>query len=128
MEHVPCVLDALIVAELVEETPVRVRSTPPGDGDSVRFYATDRGVGVDPATAVVSFGLSADHAADPGMDAFESMESGSVVLCAYINAFPGRTRYERWSEGLDDGRTMALSVETTLALAAEAAESWAFDA
>ena len=126
VEHVPCVLDALIVAERRRAEPVVVRSEPPGGRQTVSFDARSAEVGVTPEQAVVSFGLSADDTDDREMGSFSSMEAGSVVICSYINAFPDGGAYERWASSLSEGSVMMLSADTAIELAAEAAARWSF--
>jgi len=50
VEHVPCLLDALIVALVVESEPVKIRSKQPDAETTIRLTVTDGEVEVEPAT------------------------------------------------------------------------------
>lgn len=126
VEYVPCVLDALIAAELAESKPVEVQSEPPVGDETVRFHVTGDGVDVEPGGAVVSFGLATEEATASGADELSSTETMSPTSCSYINAFPDSDAYERWADGVSGGMVTEISTEAAVAFADEAANGWVF--
>lgn len=124
VEYVPCVLDALIAALLVEQTGVEVQSKPPTGDETVHVDVTEDDVQAHPATAVFSIGLPDADIPDPA--ALAEMESISMASCSYINAFPDATAYDRLAEQLSDGIVLQLDVHTFVALAHRSANGWVF--
>lgn len=124
VEHVPCVLDALIAALAVGSTPVEIRSTQPNSDEVIRLSVTDAGVEVTPSTAVFSFGVADGEVRDPDLSALEGTDSAAMASCSYINVFRDATAYERWTEQFSDARAMQIDVETLTAFADVAAEDW----
>lgn len=120
VEHVPCVLDALIVALLVDTDPVEVHSEPPGGGEPVRLLVTEDDVTATPETAVVSFGLGLEESTDPDPAALEDTlndpDAPLPTTCTVTNAFPDPGAYERWATDVTDAAVMELSVEEAFAL------------
>lgn len=125
--HVPCVLDALVVAHLVEADPVRIHSGSPSDGTVVAYEVRDDGIAAEPASAVVSFALApedlAGRPADEAVGADPAMPS-----CAYINSFPDEAAYEAWAASTDAAATMALPVDVADAFARRVADGSLFAA
>jgi hypothetical protein len=124
VEYVPCVLDALIAALLIEQTQVEIQSDPPTGDPTVHLDVTADDVQVQPATAVFSLGLPAAGIPDP--TALEEMESASIASCSYINAFPGGAAYDRWAEQLSEGIVLQLDIQAFVALAHRMANGWVF--
>lgn len=127
VEHVPCVMDALIVAVLLDDDEVEIRSESPVDGETVRFRVTGDEVAVTPASAVVSFGLGLEESADPDLDslvdALNDPDTPIPTTCSVINAFPDSAAYEEWAAGVSEAAVMELDVQTVFALAIQAARS-----
>lgn len=134
VEHVPCVADALIAAELVDHEPVVVRSFDPVSGEPVVFEGTDGSMDVTPADAVVSLGMaegvpesetmtSLTVSAGSGARAFEEIPT---LICAYINAFEILDNYEQWAAGVE-AKTVALPADKLLPVIRRFAASRAFE-
>lgn len=117
VEHVPCVLDALIVAARIEADPVVVRSTSPTDGTVVELSVGDGTVDVTPADAVMSFGLSTalpsvGEPDEPPLTWVGEPDSPLRALsCDYINAFEDRAAFDRWADELDGVVVLPLTFE-----------------
>lgn len=126
VEHVPCVLDALIAAHLVERPVVKIRSEPPTSGDPVRIEVTDDDVDVRPSTAVFSFGLAESDVRDPDPEAIDAMESVSLDSCAYINAFPDEAAYDQWATAVSEAVVMGLDADAMVAIASRVTNGWVF--
>lgn len=127
VEHVPCVMDALIVALLLDTDPVEIHSEPPGGGETVRLHVTGDEVTVTPTSAVVSFGLGLEESQDPDLDSLsDSLNDPDAPIpttCSVINAFPDSGAYERWAKDVSDAAVMELSVEESFALSQRSAQS-----
>lgn len=126
VEHVPCVLDALIAGLLVDPTGTEIRSAAPLDDTTVTLSLTDDGVAVTPAAAVFSFGVADADATSPALSVSRLEESDSAVMasCSYINAFPDAAAYERWADGLSDAHAMSVGLDALVAFARVAAREW----
>lgn len=115
VKHVPCVMDALIVALRSDTDPVDIYSDSPADGETIHFRVTGNELTVSPESAVVSFGLgleeSADAAFDSVKDKLNDPESSIPTVCSVINAFPDSEAYDRWAAGVTDAAVIELSVE-----------------
>lgn len=126
-EHVPCVLDALIVALLLETDPVDIDSEPPAGEEPVHIRVTGDEVTVTPERAVASFGLGLEESADPGLDALDEAlndpDAPIPTTCSAINAFPTSAAFDRWERGVSEAAVMELSVEELFALARWATEA-----
>lgn len=126
VKHVPCVMDALIVALQVDTDPVEIHSEPPGDGETVRFRVTDDEVTVAPTSAVVSYGLGLEESTedlDSIKDTLNDPDSPIPTTCSVINAFPDSETYERWAENISQAAVMKLSPEEVLSLSQQAVQS-----
>lgn len=126
VEHVPCVLDAVIAGLLVDPTGTEIRSQSPIGEDTVTISLHDDGVDVAPASAVFSFGVEAAEveAAEVSVARFEESDSAVMASCSYINAFPDATAYERWADELSDAHAVAVGIDELLAFARIAADGW----
>lgn len=102
--HTHCVIDSLILPVILGQQAV-VRSVSPLSGAVVVLHVRPDGVDVDPAGAVVSFGLSRE-----GSGAFYE------VGCPYINAFESMDEYERWAAATPEAVTIAMPVADAFAL------------
>lgn len=131
VEHVPCVVDALIVALLLDTDPVEIYSESPEGGETIRFRVVGDELTVTPTSTVVSFGLGLEESTDPALDslrdALNDPESPIPTTCSVINAFPDSRAYERWADGVSDAAVMELGVETAFALARAAVQSHVAD-
>lgn len=123
-EYVPCVLDALIAAFAVGDTPAEIRSTEPTRDETVYLSVTDDGVDVDPATAVFTFGVADGEIQNPDLSALEGTDSVVMASCSYINAFRETSAYEQWKGTLSDAYVMQIDAETLTAFAEVAADEW----
>ena len=121
-EFVPCVLDAVIAA-LVEDDPVEIRSTEPRGDATVRLVVADDGLSVDPPSAVFSLGVDAAGLGDD-LSVSEGTDSAVAAACPYINAFQDPAAYEAWRRRLADVHAMRVDAETLRAVAAVAAGEW----
>jgi len=124
VEHVPCVLDALIVAIVVESEPVEIRSKQPDDETTIQLTVTDDEVEVEPSSAVFTFGVAETDVREPDPSVLEGTDSVVMDSCSYINAFRDPAAYERWEDQLIDANAMRMSPETLTAVAERAAEDW----
>lgn len=119
-EQFQCVLDALLLPFLVEDSPVRVRSECPATGGVVEMEATTDRVTANPASAVVSLGVATDAGRpDDVTDAVG--EFGYAAFCPYVNAFPDETAYEQWNDETTNAAAMALTPAEAHAIAARMA-------
>lgn len=126
VEHVPCVLDALIAGLIVNPTGTEIRSQSPSVGDTVSLSLTDDGVDVAPASAVFSFGVETAEVetAEVSVARLEETDSAVMASCAYINAFPDATAYERWADELSGAHAVTVGLDELLAFARIAAQEW----
>lgn len=126
IEHVPCLLDALFVARLVDGDAVEVRSTPPDSGDPIEFTLTDGDMTVDPADASTSIGFSRDDATDWSPEfleeALNDTDFDGLPTCDLINAFPDANAYEDWRATIPDQPVMRLSADDMISLSAYTAD------
>lgn len=112
-QHYQCVLDPIIVPFLADGGRIDVETECPASGRPIEFTVTETSMTVDPATAVLSFGIDAD------VDAPDGIASPALVygrICPSVNAFATREEYETWAADVD-AVTMALSADDALALA-----------
>lgn len=123
VEHVPCVLDALIAARLEDASPVTVESEPPTGGEPVELVVAGADVSATPETAVFSWGFADDDVRPPGQQVAPD-ETVSMASCSYINAFHDAAAYRQWREGLSDGVVMRLDLDAMAAFADRAAGGW----
>lgn len=125
VEHVPCVLDAVIAGLLVAVETVTIQSEPPKGGEAVQITVTESDVSVDPSTAVFSWGFAAGDIqdADPE-DAWDDDGTVSLASCSYINAFPDEATYRRWEAELSEAIVMQLDIDAIVGLAEHAADNW----
>jgi hypothetical protein len=127
VEHVPCVMDAMIVANLLDEDDVEIRSESPANGETIHFHASEDEVTVTPKHAVVSFGLGLEESADPDLDSFKDTfndpDAPIPTTCSVINAFPDSAAYEEWAAGVTDAAVMELDIETVFDLSKQAVRS-----
>lgn len=126
-EHVPCVMDALIVALRLDSDSVEICSEPPGGGEPVQFHITGDEVTVTPTSTVVSFGLGLEESTDPDLDSLNDSlndpEAPIPTTCSVTNAFPDARAYEQWAAEVSDAAVMQLSVEGMVALSERALQS-----
>lgn len=131
VEHVPCVMDALIVALLLDNEEVEIHSKSPEGGETVHFRVIEDEVTVTPTNTVISFGLGLEESTDPDLDSLRDTlndpDTPIPTTCSVINAFPDSDTYQRWADGVSDAAVMELSVETAFALAQEAVQSHVAD-
>lgn len=120
VEHVPCVLDALIVALTLDTDPIEIHSEPPGGGGRVKFRITGEEVTVTPESAVASFGLGYEEANEADLANVEKTlneESANPTICSVINAFPDSEAYARWAVDVSEAGVMELSIGAMVTIA-----------
>lgn len=121
-EHVPCILDALIVALVTTDDPVRIESTSPVDGTTVAYRISDDTLDVSPREAVVSLGIAPEDAT--GIQYGDDFEDNARIgSCSYINSFADEQTYAQWADETDAAAVMKLSVDEALAMARRIASS-----
>lgn len=123
VEHVPCVLDAMIVALSLEERPIEIHSEPPTGGEPVQFRVTDGEVTVTPDTAIASFGIGTREAAETNPANVKAMlneQSTIPTTCSVTNAFPDPEAYTRWAADVSEAAVMHLEIEELVAFARRA--------
>lgn len=126
VEHVPCVLDALIVSLGTPDDPVRIESTSPVGGAVVEYRVSTGDVDVTPQEAAVSFGIAPQDAS--GIQYGDDFEDDARIgSCSYINSFPDARTYEEWADDTDAAAVMRLSVDEAVAVARRLASSELFD-
>lgn len=116
VEHVPCILDALIVALATSDDPVHIESISPVDEAVVEYHISDGVVDVTPREAVVSFGIAPEDA--NGLqygDDFE--ENARIGSCSYINSFADEQAYDRWATETDAAAVMKLTADEAATVA-----------
>lgn len=125
VEHVPCVLDALITGLLVDPSPVEIRSECPASEQTVQMTVAGSDVSVDPSTAVFSWGWADEDVQNPDPEtALNDAGTVSLASCSYINAFPDEATYQRWQGQISDAVVMQLDHDSLVALAKRAADGW----
>lgn len=123
VEYVPCVMDAMIVALSLETSPIEIHSTPPNGDEAVQLRVTNDHVTVTPESAVVSFGIGLEEAAESSPEiAKEQLNEPSTIptTCSVTNAFPNPEAYERWADTVSEAAVMKLSVVELIAMARRA--------
>lgn len=107
-----CFYDAMILSALTDRQ-VQIRTASPF-GETIRARCDDQTVGVDPPTAICSFGIERDAVpAEPGNP---TLEDGYTAMCPYVRAFPTDRAYRFWAVGVP-ATSIALSVSDGLAFA-----------
>lgn len=91
-----CVLDAVMLPFLTDNSAVTVHSGGPETGQTVVSHVSQSGIETDPEEAVLSFGVApvAPETEPTPRLTYES-------LCPYVHAFPEESAYERWAEETD---------------------------
>lgn len=126
VEHVPCILDALIVSLVTPDDPVRIESASPVNDAVVKYRISDGVVNVDPEEAVISFGIAPEDA--NGIQYGEDFEDDARIgSCSYINSFVDGQAYEQWADETDAAAVMKLSVDAVAAVARQLASSELFE-
>jgi len=113
--HFHCVLDTFLLPAILDADRVDATSRSPIDGRTVEFTLTGEAVTAQPPEAVISFGTAAD-VEPPGDGEFDPGQAYDQV-CPYINAFPSREAYERWSATTDGAVTIGLPIDRGVELA-----------
>lgn len=121
VEHVSCVLDAMIVALARNSRPIEIQSEPPGGGEPVQFQVTSKEIQVTPATAVASFGIANEDITDPTVFTEPIDEAVPLPSCSVINAFPDSGAYEQWAVDISHAVVMELAIQELVAIAQRAA-------
>lgn len=121
VEHVSCVLDAMIIALAMNSHPIEIQSEPPGGGDPVQFQVTAQEIQVTPATAVASFGIANEDITDPTVFTEPIDEAVPLPSCSVINAFPDSEVYEQWAGDISHTVVMELAIDELVAIAQRAA-------
>ena len=124
VEHVSCVLDAMIVALAHDTRPIGIHSEPPGGGEPVQLHVTAQEIQVTPDGAVASFGIANDDITDPTVFTEPIDEAVPLPSCSVINAFPDSTAYDRWATDISHAVVMELSIEELVAIAQRAATNF----
>lgn len=126
-EYVPCVLDALIVALLLDSDPVEIDSEPPVGEEVVHISVSRHEVTVTPESTVTSFGLGLEESTDPDPDALDEAlndpDAPIPTTCSVINTFPSSSDYDRWARDVSEAAVMQLTVDELFALARWATET-----
>lgn len=117
VEHVSCILDAMIVALAQNTRPIEIQSEPPDGGETVQFYVADQGVEVTPERAVASFGIAHEDITDPTVFTEPIDEAVPLPSCSVINAFPDSAAYDRWAAGVTHAVVMELTIEELVTIA-----------
>lgn len=120
VEHVSCVLDAMIVAVARSTHPIEIQSEPPNGGEPVQFRVTDQEIQVTPASAVASFGIAHDDITDPTVFSEPIDEAVPLQSCSVINTFPNSVAYEQWAADVSHAVVMELAIEELIAIAQRA--------
>lgn len=114
--HFRCVFDALLLPFVVEPSEaVEVRSRSPASGAVVEARVTTEDVSVDPASAVVSLGVTTD------LDAAGDLDVHPVLayerFCPYINAFADEDGFDEWAAETPDAEATAVPLTEGFVLA-----------
>lgn len=126
IEHVPCILDALIVSLVTGDDLVRIESASPVDDAVIEYQLSETAVDVTPRQAVVSFGIAPEDA--NGIQYGDDFEDNARIgSCSYINSFVDEGAYERWADGTDAAAVMRLSVDEAVAVARQIVTSERFE-
>ena len=124
VKHIPCVMDALIVALLHDDDTVEIHSESPEDGETIRFRVTEDDVTVVPASAVISFGLGIEESANPDFDSLKDSlnapDASIPTTCSVINAFPNSASFERWAAEISEAALVEITVEKAFSLSKQA--------
>lgn len=123
--HVPCVMDAMIVALAHATRPIEILSEPPRSEGTVRFQVDEDEVRVTPERAVVSFGIGyGDAGATDITTAKETLNEASATptICSTINAFPDSDAYDRWASTVSEAAVMEFTVADLVAISLRAAQ------
>ena len=117
-----CVLDGLVVAVMVVQNPVTVRSVDPVTRTPVTFTVRDDTVEVTPEDAVITFGIASTI---PELESSEKSvfnwmiqaDTGRVTdaFCQFINAFESSETYELWAAEIE-GKTVLIRPKAAEAL------------
>lgn len=121
VEHVPCVLDAMIVALARNSRPIEIQSEPPGGGEPIQFHVTDQEIQVTPERAVASFGIANEDVTNPTVFTEPIDEVAPLPSCSVINAFPDSAAYEQWAANISRAVVMELTIAELVAIAQRAA-------
>lgn len=127
IKHVPCVMDAMVVALALDRRPIEIVSKPPQGGEPVRFTVTNEEVVYSPGSVVTSFGIAYDEAAEDDLEAVKDRLNETSVIpttCSVINAFPDSNSYDRWEQAVSNAAVMELSVEQLVAASQVAAQGY----
>lgn len=116
VQHVHCVLDALLVPFLLEDpTTVDVRSRSPVSRTVIELQVSRDDVVVTPGEAVMSFGVAADVGPPEELEVEPTL--AYERFCPYVNAFVDEAEYDGWDAATPDAVTMPLSLADGHALA-----------
>lgn len=121
VEHVSCVLDAMIVALARNSRPIEIQSEPPGGGEPVQFQITAEEIQVTPESAVASFGIANEDITDPSVFTEPIDEAVPLPSCSVINAFPDSATYDQWAGDISHAVVMELTIAELVAIAQRAA-------
>lgn len=126
VEHVPCILDALIVSLVTPDDPIHIESTSPEDDEVVEYSISEGVVDVTPQEALVSFGIAPEDA--NGLQYGDDFEDDARIgSCSYINSFADEQAYEQWANETDAAAVMKLSADEAVAVARQLAASELFE-
>lgn len=110
-----CAQDAIIVPFLLDDVDaVDVRTESPVSGERISIAVDDASVAVEPAGAVMSFGVARE--VDPPAGGEPGPIQAYRYVCPYGNAFASRAEYRSWSAAVD-AHTMPVSVADTVEFA-----------
>ena len=127
VKHVPCVMDAPIVALLHDDDTVEIHSESPRDGEAIHFRVAEDDVTVVPATAVISFGLGIEESTNPDFnslkDTFNAPDASIPTTCSVTTAFPDSTSFERWAAEISEAAVVEITVEQAFPLSKQAART-----
>lgn len=116
--HFLCFYDAVLLSALATE-PVDVRTTSP-NGAVIEILAMGSGdLTPDPEGTVMSFGV--DETVSPPDDGQPKLGDIYAAVCPFVQAFPNRVAYERWSESVS-AATVAMPLVSATAVTAALVE------